>query len=581
MSTVQFSTLYREFLFRMMDRDLLAVHAQGDANKLLGRFAAILICVSIGFAGMAFGIHNNGPRDLILMSALAPEHAIIATTMLIVGLFAVLSWDSMFPDRRDVLILMPLPLSAVTIVLAKAAALAAALGIAVAVFNGIPGVLFPFALTPAGSGLLDMLFSIQFYRAVAAYWLTVLLSGAFILCSVICLQAITAQLPRRLFLRVSSILQIATFCICVTSYFLQPSLTSVEQLTAQANRQLLACLPSYWFLGMFQQLNGFPAGLSQAILADLAGRAWAGLAVTGIGAAAAILLSCLRTLRTIAEAPDIVPTRSQRRSGGMRFGSPLDTAIVQFSLRTLVRSRHHRVLMAFYAGVGFAIVILFLNTPFAQKLSATSVRDPWHFVSLPLLGSSFVMMCCWIFGIHGAFAIPMELRANWAFRLAIGGEAKNSFRASRRALYVIGLLPCWLVAAAVFLYLWPFHQAAQHLLVLGVLGLTLSMLCLSGFHKIPFTCSFLPGKSNLHITVVLCLMLGLNFTFWAANYERRALFDPSRYLLLLAVLVVAAAVAWWRMDREVEAELNGLQFEEEMQPAIISLGLHCDEVSPS
>jgi hypothetical protein len=37
------------------------------------------------------------------------EHFLISTTMLVVGLFAVLSWDSAFPDRRDVLVLGPLP----------------------------------------------------------------------------------------------------------------------------------------------------------------------------------------------------------------------------------------------------------------------------------------------------------------------------------------------------------------------------------------------------------------------------------------------------------------------------------------
>ena len=37
------------------------------------------------------------------------QHFLIATTMLVMGLFAVLSWDSTFLDRRDVLVLAPLP----------------------------------------------------------------------------------------------------------------------------------------------------------------------------------------------------------------------------------------------------------------------------------------------------------------------------------------------------------------------------------------------------------------------------------------------------------------------------------------
>jgi hypothetical protein len=47
------------------------------------------------------------------------EHFLIATTMLAVGVFAVLSWESMFPDRRDVLVLRPLPIGGSTLFLAK------------------------------------------------------------------------------------------------------------------------------------------------------------------------------------------------------------------------------------------------------------------------------------------------------------------------------------------------------------------------------------------------------------------------------------------------------------------------------
>ena len=51
--------------------------------------------------------------------------------MLVVGLFAVLSWDSTFPDRRDVLVLAPLPLRPRTLFLAKIAGVATALGMTV------------------------------------------------------------------------------------------------------------------------------------------------------------------------------------------------------------------------------------------------------------------------------------------------------------------------------------------------------------------------------------------------------------------------------------------------------------------
>ena len=573
-NNTQVRVLYREFLFRMVDRELLSTDAQGDSNKLLGRFAAILILLSLGFAVTLLGIgsgRGNGGRERILLSALGPEHALIATTMLIVAIFTVLSWESLFPDRRDVLVLAPLPVSPANIFLAKAVSLATALGVTVALFAGIPGLLLPFALTPPSYTILDMLFSIDFYRTALAYSVTVVLAGGFILCCIVCVQALAAQFPRAIFLRLSAVLQIATFCLCVTVYFLQPSLASAAQLDRPQNQQALHMLPSYWFLGLFQQLNGYPIGLSQAALTDLAHRAWIAFGVAFAGAAGALVVFCVRTLRKIAEQPDIAPAR-RRSSVALPLGNSITSAIVHFTSRTMLRSRQHRVLVAFYTGVGFAAVILFLNTPVVRMLSAARPNDAWRLLSLPLLASSFVMLCCWVIGVRVVFAIPVELRANWTFRIATSSPRKT-IRGARTAFYIVGLLPCWIVSAAAFLWLWPWRPAAKHIVVLSLIGFALCTLCLRGFHKIPFTCSYLPGKSNIHITLMLTLTLGLNGIFWASSWERRALFDGSQYLALLTILVVAAGAAWKWMDSEAGSEQQEIRFDEQIEAEILSLGI--------
>ena len=148
----QFRILYREFLFRLTDIELLSPQALGDSNKLVGQFASLLIFISILLAVPALGTGDrHTPPALRLFYAWSAEHVLIATTMLVVGLFAVLSWDSVFPEKRDVLVLGPLPLRARTLFLAKVAAVAAALGLTVLSLHSLAGFAWPLGLGTMGT----------------------------------------------------------------------------------------------------------------------------------------------------------------------------------------------------------------------------------------------------------------------------------------------------------------------------------------------------------------------------------------------------------------------------------------------
>ena len=584
MARLQFRVLYKEFFFRLIDREVLSASAQGDASKLLGRLAGILVLVSIPFT---FSVINLGDsrqsREAMRISAWGAEHALIATTMLIVGLFSVLSWDAAYPNRRDALILAPLPVRASTIFLAKIAALSVGLCLGVVIFNAACSVLLPMTLAPRDATPLDLLLSLDFYRVLAAYWVTMLAGSAFILCCVLTVQGIAGQLPRRMFLRISAVLQLAAFCVFLTGYFLEPSLLTPEALSAAQNQQVLAWLPSYWFLGLFQQLafqqNGSAPVAAHAAVIGLASRAWMGFGVAITTAAAVFVLSYFRTLRKIVEEPDILPNL-WRFTWLPRFGNGIETAITQFSIRSVFRSRQHRVLLSFYAGIGFAIVILYMKTPIAQQLSAASAGDLWHQASLPLLASSFVMMCAWILGVRIVFAIPLELRANWVFRVTQVRPAIDYFAGRRRAAYALALGPIWCLSGLFFVYFWPLRQALEHMTVLVLVGMAIIEVWLSSFNKIPFACSYRPGKSNLHITFLLCLMLGLNATLWSAEFERRALANAPKYLWMTLALAIGTCFAWWRRAR-TNVESADVQFEEEMPPAIMSLGLSEIGIQPA
>jgi len=147
MNKLQFRVLYRDFLSRIIDLEILSSHAQGDASTLLGQFASLLIFVSIGLAVAGWIFSNSRmPPQVMQILIWSAEHTLIATTMLVVGLFAVLSWDNTFPDRRDVMVLGPLPVRARTLFLAKVSAVGTALGLTILTLHGIASLSWSLAL---------------------------------------------------------------------------------------------------------------------------------------------------------------------------------------------------------------------------------------------------------------------------------------------------------------------------------------------------------------------------------------------------------------------------------------------------
>jgi hypothetical protein len=523
----QFRVLYREFLFRMADIEALSAHAQGDTNKLLGQFASLAI-----FASIVLSLPAMEPPSGIIARALffvvSMEHLLVSTTMLAVGLLAVLCWDRLFPDSRDVLTLAPLPVRGRTVFLAKAAAIATALGLTVGMLHAAAGLVWPAAFTATFGGARN------FPRWFAAYWVTMLGAGAFVFCCVLAVQGVAAlALPRRLFLRVSGWLQMGAFCLFVCGYFLKPK---------------PAWSPGHWFMGAFFQMNGLP----QAPVSTLGRTAWLALGIAGGVAAASYTLAHARMLRQIVEAPDIPPLAAGFRRLP-RFGGPLATAVTHFSIRTMMRSRQHRLIYAFYLGLGFALTILMLRTP---RLAAE-----------PVAAATMLAMGCAVMGMRVVFALPLDLRANWMFRVTPmeGGEA--ALAARRRALLALAVAPVWAASAAVCFRMLPPGTATAHLVVLGLVGAVLAEAALTGPVKIPFTCSYLPGKSNVHVTFWMCVLLVLTIVAKAAELEMRAVGRP----LWFGGIVAALAALLMILQRSKEP--MELRFEEEPADAVVQLRL--------
>jgi CubicO group peptidase (beta-lactamase class C family) len=412
-----------------------------------------------------------------------------------------------------------------------------------------------------GGGALNLL------RLFGVWWFTMLMAGTFIYCCILGVQGLAAQLlPRRHFLRVSSFLQLAAFGIVVATYFLEPKLLMPQVVAASYGSPYAAWSPSYWFLGLFEQLNGSP------VLADLARRAWIAIAIAFGATASAYTLAYLRTMRMIVEEPDIAPAAAGR-SWLPSFGSTFATAVGQFSFRTILRSRQHRLMLAFYLGVGFAIAIFFQRMDEAEDTLGSAV-------SPAVLMSTIVIMILCVLGIRVVFSLPLDLRANWIFRITPIPAGPGCMIARRRALYALSVVPVCLGSAALLFSVWPWQAAAKHLVVLALLGTAVAEICLRGRQKLPFTCSYLPGKSNFNVTLVVSILVILPVLAQAAQLERDSFDNAAGYAAVVGLLAMIAIGARRSSTGLANSPEGETQFEEAAEPAIFALDLHRDGVTP-
>jgi len=554
----QFRILYRDFLFRILDLELLS--SRGEAQRLLSQFAALLAAFSFTFAIYFVPRYGLSTLPYATLSRLAwvDQDLLIASTMATAGLFTVLAWNNVLPDRRDCLVLGPLPVRPRTVFLAKLAALATVLGVAVAAVNTFTGLAYPFAIAAPGSGASGVL------RFFGAYWATMLAAGLLVCCAMLAVQSLAANLlSYRLFLKLSSVLQMAAFFAILGVYFLKPPYAAG-----------LRWLPSFWFLGLFQKLNGSREFDTLAALALRSLYIVCPLAIT------AFSLAFHRHNRRIVEQPDIAPADRSRPAmritallAGKLMPRAMERAIVLFTARTIARSRHHRLLLAAYGGIGLAVALAYARELLYGSRSYDRFwRNPgWDQPKAPLLVASFVLLFFAVMGARAVFSQPIALRANWIFRITAVERAGGYFAAARKALFALVVAPILVAWGALFLTIWPTGPAVRHMILLAVSGFLMVELSLSGFRKIPFACSYFPGKANLHVKLGLFATGFLFLTSQAIELEFRALDHAAAYSILLAVLL---GISLWAHRRNVSAPEAEILFDEVAPNAIEALNLH-------
>jgi hypothetical protein len=556
--------LARHFFGRLFDNEIVTGSSDMRTNAVeaLGIVASPGILVS--FYTLPQGLRYDRPLDSGWMVA-GNVYFFVLFSMVVMGIVMLLQWDALFPDRRDYLIIAPLPVRERAIFAARTASLLVFLGLFAAGTNLFGAILFPTIMLPSGTPMWVL------WKLIGAHAAAVLSAGLFVAMSFASLEGVLINvLTARAFRRISPCIRTTAMALLIAILFLAPFTIAMIRPLFESHAPVLRWFPPFWFLALYiDLLPGRPGGALFHELAPMAGKALAVAAAVFAASYAAgyrrHARRVLETMETAGRGPGRIRTALVRLANRWLLPHPLERATFHFISQTILRSDRHRLLLAVYAGIAIALALPAIVQVAARHGVPTASFTPGGLLAIPLT-LSFFLVC----GLRAGFNFPAELRANWIFQMTDSAESYRHLRAVRKWIVVVAILPLLALLApweVAFCGWWP---ALVHLVCALVPTLVLLEILLVWFRKIPFTCSYFPGKTSMAIAFSLYLA---GFGFYASvssALERRILRNP---LELAAFLAAGGAVlaALRRLGRRELGIDDVLLYEDQPDPVVRSL----------
>ncbi len=496
-----------------------------------GAFVSILLFDKYGsLLQWLRGQHNV---DTLLI-AFPDEYFFIVLSMTVTGAVAVWRWDAIFPDRRDYMNLVHLPISTRTIFFANLVAVLFLVGLLAFDVNAASCVLFPTVVSAAQSHF------VFFLKFAAVHAVGVVLSSIFAFFAVFSmLGLLMAILPPRAFRRASSyvrgVVVVYLVALLCTSFAVPDALRRWQG----AAPSWTFFLPSTWFVALCQAWRG----RANPALTELSRLALPGVGILMVFAFCMYTLGYRRQFVRIAEMADGTGVARDPRKwrwaaalGRLILRTPFQRACFRFVLKTLFRSEIHRLVLTAAGGLGLVLASQALMNAFAGTSSFRTAALAPEALSIP-----FILTFLIIFGLRVVFELPVELRANWIFQLMLDRDRQECGPLARKVILIL-VLP-WLLAITfpVYLYVAGIGVASLHTLLVVTWAVMLTNILLIRFRKLPFTCT--PPVFKQH-SIVILIAFCFGFLIYAnstPDFEAWALAQPVQMLRLLPV----AAVAWY------------------------------------
>ena len=475
------------------------------------------------------------------------------------ALLASVTWEALFPDRTDQEIVGSLPVRPRTLAAARLSA-AVVMALAFALAIGLPSaVLFAFfaAAHPAVGAV----------YAVFAGQLVAVVGGAlsvFLALLVVRSAAALLMSPGAAHV-LAAVLQLTSVSVLIEAFLYSPSiLPRLVHATIAGDAEAMR-LPPVWFGALYSVV----AGSARPVMWTEAARgvfALAGLLPTTL--ALYLLPSAWMSRRALESSPTRntrVLSAVTRAIAALLSWRPHVRPLLTFVLASFTRSRRHALIVVTQLGVGIAIAAV-------SVISATVRRaiDP-HQPATYLLAVPLVLIFFVALGVRSAFTLPLELEANWPFRL-VGTDVLTAAAATRAAMMALGVLPLTALGCAAFLVLgWPPATVAAAGLLDVVAGVLLVECVAYGWHAVPFAREHVFASQSLKWRGLIMVVPLIVFAFVNARIQLVAIDSPRAaawYVALVSGLTLGVRELSHR-----ESTRHGIVFDDEPADALAVLNL--------
>lgn len=495
-------------------------------------------------------------------ASVSDEYFFISLSMAICGLVAVWKADSIFPDRRDYLNLVPLPIRTRSILGANICALTLFSLLFTIDVNVVSGWMFPALVAGANGSTYDFSFILLGHLVAVGTASLFSFAAVFALLGT-AMTVLPASLFRRVSVHINSAIIIGMLALLSTTRSFAAVLTGGEVV----RETWMKILPSFWFVGLCQAMHGIAdqtAGLWKWSLVGLA-----------VACTLALLTYALQYRRHFVRTAELIDGPTGNRGDGwlrpagllmdaLLLRTPFERASYRFVFRTLARNSRHRLVLAGFIGVGAVLTIQILGSIRSTEAAAPSIA--W-------LSIGFILNFFLIAGLRFVFDIPAELKANWTFRLWVVPDQHRCVSLARKVILSAVLLCTWTGEFVLYAWKWGWTTALVNAAVLSLSSILLTEITIGNFRKVPFACSYPAFKQGSIAGFIIMVTGFVAFAFGIPAIEQWALPAPWRFFGLLAALAAGwYAVANYRS--ELVAEEHQLLFEETAPTAVELLNLN-------